>query len=568
MKVNVRLVLGGAIAALGMLFNANSQALAVNAIATGNWSAPGTWNPAEPVAADLATIDGSLTVTVDQAGETAGTLDLGTILGETGSVIVNAPGDLTATGGGLPSIRVGQAAGSTGNLTVNGGTVSVVGPLPDSGFAIGDLMIGDVGTGTLTMSGGTVTANDEMIIATGAASVGTVNISGGDLRTTTDGRSILVGFGGNGSLNVSGTALVTAKLDFLIGYLAGATGKVNKTGVTIEAGLMVSNSFSGAPGSTANMTMTGGTFNTRIAYVMGQGQGSTTMNHSGGTINAMLGNGDFVVSDGTGNTSTYNISGTAAVNVKSNVIVGTFNGANGTINQSGGTITVGNNVRLGADGVGAWNLSGGAMNGKNIFLGDFDDSYGTMKVSGGTLNLTGNLSVGGALASNAPAVPTGTQGQALDANGTFIVSGAGGDIDIAGNLLANPDDNARFGGLGEHNDGTLIFEILNNSGVSRIDAAGLADLTGADVDVDLLGGTFAPGATFDLITATSISNDYVQVAEDIGVFNLAIVAGGNGQILRATYVPEPSLLALVGFALALAAPGRRGRVRNELNIGA
>jgi hypothetical protein len=180
-----------------------------------------------------------------------------------------------------------------------------------------------------------------------------------------------------------------------------------------------------------------------------------------------------------------------------------------------------------------------------------------MKVSGGSIALTGNLNVGAALASNAPAVPTGTQGQALNADGTLIISGSAGAVAVSGNLLANPGDNSRFGGGGEHNNSTLVFEILNNTGVSLVDIAGIADLTGAEIDVDHLGGAFAPGTTFDLITATSISNDYVPAAEDVGKFNLAIVTGGKGQILRATLVPEPAtaaLACLVGLSLAC---GRR-----------
>jgi hypothetical protein len=183
-----------------------------------------------------------------------------------------------------------------------------------------------------------------------------------------------------------------------------------------------------------------------------------------------------------------------------------------------------------------------------MFLGDFDSSNGTFKSSGGTLNLSGNLNVGAALASNAPPMPVGTQGQALDANGTFIVSGGGGVIDVGGNLLANPDDNSRFGGLGEHNDATLVFEVLDASGLSIIDVAGIADLTGAEIDVDILGGPFRFGDTLDLITATQISSDYLQVAEDFGRVNLSIVSGGNGQILRATLIPEPASLVLLALA--------------------
>ena len=43
--------------------------------------------------------------------------------------------------------------------------------------------------------------------------------------------------------------------------------------------------------------------NARIAFVLGQSNGTTTMNHSGGAINAMTNNGDMVVSDGGGGTN-------------------------------------------------------------------------------------------------------------------------------------------------------------------------------------------------------------------------------------------------------------------------
>jgi hypothetical protein len=535
------------------------------AVQTGNWSTGSTWSAGEPAAGVTTTIDGGFTVSVDQTGEAAGTVDIGTAAGQTGNLSVATGADLAVSGGGLPSIRVGQAAGSTGNLTMTGGAVNIIGGT-NNGFAVGDLLVGDVGTGTLTLSGGDLRVSDEIPIAVGPASTGVVNISGGSLQTglnppvlvnpgDPNGRSILVGFGGNGTLNVSGTAFVRANFDLLVGFQPGSTGAVNLSGGTIEAGFMFSNSFTAAPGSTVTMTQTGGTFNARIAYVMGQGQGTSMLTHSGGAINCTTGNGDMVVSDGGGNTSTYNISGTATVNLSHDFILGTFEGANGTVNQTGGTITAANNLRIGADGVGHWNLDGGTVNAKNVFLGDFDSSNGTLKISGGTLNLSGDLSVGGALASNAGVFPPGF---ALDANGTLIVSGAGGDINVAGSLLANPLDNPRVGGGGERNDGALVFEALTSSGISRIDVTGVADLSGATIDVDLLGGTFAPGSTFDLITASSISSDYVQVAEDVGHFSLAIVSGGNGQILRATLVPEPATLALCVLSLA-AFPGRRRR---------
>ncbi len=545
--------LAALLAAAAVLWIGPTARAQTAAVQTGNWSDPATWSAGLPAAGVQETIDNGFNVTVDSAGQTGGTVDVGSASGQSGALTLATGGDLAVSGGGLPSIRIGQAAGSTGTFTVTGGNATITGAL-NGGFAVGDLMVGDVGTGTMNMSGGTITPSDEIII--GASGNGTVNLSGGILsNSTTTGRSTLVGFnpGSSGALNVSGTGVLHPRFDLLVGFIAGSTASVSLSDTgSITSNFMFTNFDTvPGPGSTVTLTQTGGTYTANIAYVMGRGPGTTTLTHSGGLINVPVGNGDMVVSDGGGNTSTYNISGTATVTLAHDMIVGTAEGANGTINQTGGSITAANDLRVGADGVGTWNLGGGTVNAKNVFLGDFDSSNGAMTVSGGTLNLSGNLSVGGALASNAPPAPVGTQGQALDANGVFTVSGAAGDINVLGNLLANPGDNARFGGGGEHNDGSLVFDVLSNSGVSRIDVTGLADLTGATVDLNILGGTFAPGSSFDLITAASISGDYVQASGDVGHVNLSIVPGGNGQILRATLVPEPAAAMLLLSAISL-----------------
>jgi hypothetical protein len=535
--------LGGAAALAASAGHLPLSYAQTTAVQTGNWGAPATWSAGEPTSAALATIDGAFNVTVDQAGEVAAAVDIGNAAAASGTLTIAAGGALNIPNGGpLPSIRVGQAAGGAGTFDVTGGTVTINGPAADSGFAIGDLLVGDNGNGTMTQSGGSVTVSDELVVGTQPASTSTLSISAGTLSTQR--RSILVGFAGNGTLNVSGTADVTANFDLLVGFQPGSTGAVNVSGGTITAGIVFTNSFTGGIGSTVTMTQTGGTVNTRVAYVLGQGRGTSSLTHSGGTINALTNNGDMVVSDGTGNTSTYDVSGTAAVNLLHNFIVGAFEGANGTVNQTGGTITAGDNLFIGRDGVGAWNLSGGTTNARQAFLGDFDTSSGTMVVSGGTLNLSGNLSVGGALASNAPPAPVGDQGQALDAEGTLTVRGTAGDINVGGNLLANDGDHIRRRpDLTGDNVSKLNFEVLAG-GVSRIDVTGIADLTGAEINVDLVSGLHPAGSFFDLITATDISTDYIQTAADVGVISLAIVAGGNGEILRATVVPEPATAAL------------------------
>jgi T5SS/PEP-CTERM-associated repeat protein len=538
-----------------------------NAVTSSNWTDPNTWSAGVPNDATPALIDGGRTVTINSSGPITNNIDIGNASGESGTLNLTG-GDLavtdpdTTTPPNLPSIRLGVVAGSTGNMNVSGGaTVFIDGPTP-SDFAIGELLVGDNGDGNLTITDGTVQAADEIFIGFNPTSTGTVDISGGTLQAV--GRSILVGFGGNGILNVSGTANVDPNFDLLVGFLEGSSATINQSGGTIDANFMFSNSFTGGTGSTVNINMTGGTFNANIAYVLGQGNGTTTMNHSGGTINSLAGNGDMVVADGDGNTSVYNISGTAQVNLLHNFIVGVFDGpegpANGTINQTGGAVSAGDNLAIGRDGIGTWNISSGTVTATNVFLGDFDSSSGTMRISGGDVIISGTFSVGGALASNAapdrvePDGNNGAQGQALDANGTLVVSGSTATIDVGGNFKANPDDKSSFRSdpfiVGGDNSATLGFEIFNSSGTSLINVAGIADLDGAVIDLDLMGG-FSPAvnATFDLLRAASFGSTgsgttenvgtgegFSLATEDAGAFSLAVVASGGFEILRATFL--------------------------------
>jgi T5SS/PEP-CTERM-associated repeat protein len=555
-------------AALGILVATQRvHGQGTNAVTSGDWATTGTWDAGVPNSTTPAYINGGQTVTSSGSAET-NIVDIGIADGGSGTLSITG-GQFPVVNSGaapdLPSIRIGQVAGSTGTFNLSGGEVYIDG-LPESGFANGELMIGDNGNGTMMMTGGTLTATDEIFIGFAATSTSTATISGGAISTT--GRSIIVGFGGNGTLNVSGTANVSANWDLLSGFGEGSTGAINLSGGTITSNYVFTNSFTGGAGSTVNVTQTAGTFEVRNAFVLGQGRGTSTFNHSAGAINAPTNNGDMVVSDGDLNTSVYNVSGTANVTLLHNFIVGAFNGSNGTVNQTGGTITAGDNYRIGADGVGNWNLSGGVANSRNIFLGDFDNSFGTMTVSGGTLNLSGDLNVGGALASNAPPAAerlepsevNGPQGQALDANGTFIVQGTGGDINVTGNLLANPDDKAVFrNGPGQENDSVLKFT-LGTTGISTIGVGGIADLDGAVIDIDDAANYFTanPAASLTLVDAAAgFGNVHtVTAAEaagngrgfslatgDAALYNLAIQPSGAGEKLVLTKLVGPGLAA-------------------------
>lgn len=528
-------------AALGLAPTAFGQ---TNAVSSGDWSTGATWDNGVPSGSSPAVVNGGHSVTINSSGNFTNLLDVGTIEGETGSVSI-VGGDLTifdsdgVTEPNTPSLRLGVVAGSTGNFSISDGALFVDGGAP-SDFAIGDIIIGDNGTGTMAVTGGLVSTNDELFV--GLWGNGTLNASGGTIDVLT--RNMLIGFGGaaTGVVNLSGSAVINV------------------------AGFMFS-SFE--PGATSTIEQTGGTLNVGLAFVHGR-NGNATYNHSGGSIVVPAGsNGDFVVGDG-GVNSVYNISGTASVNNGRHFMVGVFDGSEGTVNQTGGTIEVGGLLRVGVDGNGTWNQSAGSVAvAGSVFLGDFDTSLGVYTISGGTLNVSGNLNVGGALASNAPPPeergeptldPFSAQGQALDANGTFVVVGTGAEINVAGNLLANPADKAAIrNGPGQENDSILRFT-LGSAGISTINIGGIADLDGAVIDVDDAAGYFTanPAASLTLIDAAGgFGNVFtITAAEAAGngrgfslapgddaLYELAIQASGGGEQLVLTRAAGGGLAA-------------------------
>jgi hypothetical protein len=469
---------GTVAAVLAVFGSANVHAQTTVSANNGDWSDPLNWSAGVPAADTWAAINTGHTLAVTP-GAVAGLLDVG---GTGNGNLTSAAGtDLTAV-----AFRVGQAAGAIGNITQTGGTISA-NSVFNSPFLEGDILIGDAGNGTWTITDGTLTAQDEFLIGFINASEGTLNVEGGTVNAA---RVLTVGVLGNGkgTLNVSG-GIVNANTDLLTSLFGGTTAAVDVSGGTIN---VTRDWLSGVnAGSVATITQSGGTINVGQHFIQGT-RGSSTYTQTGGAVNVTGVNSRMTVAEDH-TSATYD-------------------------------------------------LQGGSFTSAHIFLGDFDESHGTLKVSGGSIDLRGNLSVGGALASNAPPAPTGTEGQALNADGTLIVSGPGGTINVAGNLLANPGDNTRFGGGGEHNDSLLLFEVLSG-GVSTINVGGVAKLNGAVIDINLLSA--APlGSVFDLISATSISADFVQAAEDVGVFQLSIFDGGNGQTLRATVVPEPTSVAM------------------------
>lgn len=182
-------------------------------------------------------------------------------------------------------------------------------------------------------------------------------------------------------------------------------------------------------------------------------------------------------------------------------------GGNATINQSGGTTQWASPMSLAAGA--EYNLSGGTLQVDTISnAGDW-----TLAMTGGTLKVatyTGDLALtGGTLApGNSP--------------GTTTVSGA----------YSQDDSSTLEIELGGTAQGTTY---------DYVDVTGSASLDGF-LEVILWDGfTPSENATFDVLTASSITDNGLTLTGASG-FTYSIEGGDT---LRLTYVPEPTTLGLL-----------------------
>ena len=172
--------------------------------------------------ARLATVAGNTTI-LNINGGSFTYMDGNTAIGRKGTGIVNVNSGSLLTGAG-DDLDLGRDTGSRGELHVNGGTVTIKrhlvvaaykgsgnsGHVDVSGGTVNitsDLMVGQFGTGTVVLSGGSVTA-DRARVGGMNTGTGTLTVNAGGLLTV-------------GRLNVGGAT--------------GLTGVVNLNGGTVNA---------------------------------------------------------------------------------------------------------------------------------------------------------------------------------------------------------------------------------------------------------------------------------------------------------------------------------------------
>ena len=430
-------------------------------------------------------------------------------------------------------------------------------------------------TATMTVNGGTFRQNgNTFIVGQGNHSgcKGVFNLMSGSVDTAAN--ATCSENQGTSEMNISGGSFrVGGELMLAEGRSGTATTTMDISGGSIKV-VGLSRAAVGS-NSSATITMSDGTFDTDNEFVLGCANGSTAaMTLSGGTFTPKkLWIGSRYDSDkktyGT-STATFTMTGgTLATDNDQDIVVGGRVNAVGTFNMQGGTVNCGNTFHIAWNGSGTLNMSGGDIylrSGKNLYFAEYGDTA-TMNLTGGTVH-TDNIVMGTGDTETATTSLTVNGGSfapvtdkedwlsgvpmTVGANGIGLASG-GHSATFSANLTPAAEAQpikAVF--TGADRTGVISFasstfeqidsfEIASN-GVMVVAMGGTMekplkiDAEGTLV-VDVSGGISANGS-YDLVTLsgglvdTTITSDNVEIVGLPGVATLAYTVDNN--VLKVT----------------------------------
>ncbi len=557
---------------------------------------------------DTLTIANSITGAGDLTKTGAGTLALSgshsytgdTVVSE-GALAIGASDALpTATalvlGGGMDSATVGHVTMGSFSQTVN--SVQFL-----SNTATANTVT--IGAGqTLTITGeGSLKLGQGSPLLRGRTTNATFS-GGGSLNVDNTAGTIDVGFrnddqnetGNYATLDLRGLGSFTANVDQLrVGYGSriGSTLYLSDTDNTITANAIhVSNSL--AVNAYAGLLVLGTGGNTIHADTIniGLGKGAGTARFalqaagSAGTLviadMAGTGGADIAIADNNGAWTGAHVTGTLDLRghqvdvTAGTVLVGRRNAntdggnATGTIWLDQGSF-VADSLLLGVKSgtgtgtaAGIVNMLGGTFTVGAITLGSHSDTYGNAQ---GTFNLQGGTLVADAIAKGDGFGNAAGDLAAFNWTGgalhvaTFGSADQAFDLNQDGGTLAPGNSvgtSTIYGDYSQASAGTLEVELaatgLAGTDYDLVDVYGDVSLDGY-LEVSLLGG-FIPelGDSFDVLSATGSLYEDLTITGDppssvFGWWEVSVVNGLEGGILRLTAVPEPSGILLAVWAL-------------------
>jgi T5SS/PEP-CTERM-associated repeat protein len=488
--------------------------------------------------------NGTLTLQSGSFVQSSGTFALGFNAGSTGVVtqsgglliVTNSETHIGVSGSGQMTLNGGTflgkdlflgylVAGSSGTLTLAGGTNRLT----------GELRIGRYGTGNVWLqSGQLVVTNADTSI--GRAGIGQMTISNGTFL----GQNVYLGYLNNavGTLNLAGGSATVANLT--IANALSATGTVNITGgqltaggtlnvgangyghLNMSGGTVLAQQLLATNGSNSRISFNGGTlvsqsttFSNGAAFIIGETGGSATFKALGGTHNFQ---GNLLVGF-LGNDNQLLISNAATV-FNSDGFIGFASSASNnavTVTGAGSVWSNSGDLNVGSQGKGntLTIANGGAVRvGHDLTISSsIGVSNNSLTITGGQLTVTNgvlNLSPGG----------------------SGYLNMSGGTV-LAQQLLATngPDNIINFNG------GTLVSQatIFSNGEYFIIGD------TGGNATFQALGGThnfqaglvlgnFSSGNQLLITNAATVYNSYGHIGSEASASNNAVTVSGAGSI--------------------------------------
>jgi fibronectin-binding autotransporter adhesin len=517
----------------------------------------------------------------------------GTVPAGTDRAIIN--NGSTATISALPPDHGETLIDGTSGLVVNADFNTSQITVRDGDFLIGN----GVNNPTVNISQGP--ANKDLLVGSLTGGSSTVTHQSGSLNLP-NGWAFIGQGGGTGSYNISGGSLILGAQDsrIYVGRDNNSRGSMDISGastvVSAGGGLVVGNNGGTVADPSGIVTQSGGVASGQWAEVGSNDNGQTGVgvyNISGGTL--MSRNYELSIGRG-GGTGVLNVSGTGTVKSTREFLIGrdTSNGtvtqtggsvssgtflsigvsSNGTYNLQKGTLAAGTDLNVGdiTGGVGILNMSGGTATGNAIYVGK-NASTGTVNHTGGTLQVGGgNLAFSGAASSSATynlqgaggATDTGPGG-IIDGQGHSLVRGGGtvafnftggqlGNFSTISGLFINQQGGRFQTGVGDTlatttltgdatnaytlgAAGTFVVDLSGTSSDLLIANAGITTLTG-NLQLHVVGGAITAGQSFTIIDPTGGGPAGASPNPIIGKFANELsgtVLADNGQSFGVTY---------------------------------
>jgi T5SS/PEP-CTERM-associated repeat protein len=461
--------------------------------------------------------------------------------------------------------------------------------------SLGQVVVGNSGTGTLTVQNGGTLTTDKAFIGNNAGSNGTATVTGAGSSWSNSG-TIFVGNAGAGIFNVFSGATFTSSDDTFLGYSAGSTGTLNvdgagskfslATGKTLYVG---ASGLSGLPSGTGIVNVTnGGTLDMNgTLTLLGVSGGTGTMNFDASTWNP----GQTVVVGFSGS-GAVNIANGSVATVNGIILVGDCSCATGIITVTGAgsqfTSINGADVVVGGGGTGAFNVLNGATATllSGLVLGQDAGSSGTVTVQNGSTFTTdrGNITIGqnGSGTFNvfggSTFIATQGTGPSADAFVGFAAGGTGTlNVDGAGSSWSLPNGILHVGssGFGGPAAGTGTVNVTNGATLAPSSAAigvnggtGTVNVNASTLTTGNLGVGISGTGTLN-ITNGGVGNVSAQLLMgdcDCSVGTIT-VSGAGSQFNSTSGNPNDVAIGVDGTAVFNVLKGAAASFATDVGVG-